>query len=77
MYMNRLLGAFVILLVLVLSINSFAEEYPSQTSAGQTTETQVPSSASPAEEYKFEASEIEKKPYHVGGISNSGLFSMA
>jgi hypothetical protein len=67
MYMNRLLCAFVILLVIVVSISSFAEEYPSQTSAGQTTDTQAPASASPVEEYKFEPSEIEKKPYHVGG----------
>ncbi len=69
MYMNRFLFAFVILVVLVISMSSFAEEFPSQTSSGQTTETQAPASASPGKEpeYKFEASEIEKKPYHVGG----------
>jgi hypothetical protein len=65
--MNRLLYAFVILLVLLVSISSFAEEYPSQTPAGQTTDTQAPASASPVEEYKFEASEFQKKPYHIGG----------
>ena len=67
--MNRLLCAFVILVVLFVSMSSFAEEPPSQTSSGQTTETQAPASGSPGkeQEYKFEASEIEKKPYHVGG----------
>ena len=65
--MNRLLYASVILLFLLVSISSFAEEYPSQSPAGQTTETQAPASAPPAEEYKFEASEIQKKPYHIGG----------
>jgi len=65
--MNRFLCAFVILLFLPFSINSFAEEDPSQSPTGQTTETQAPPSAPPAEEYKFEASEIQKKPYHIGG----------
>jgi hypothetical protein len=67
MYMARLLCAFVILLVVLVSVCSFAEESPSQTSAGQTTETQAPASAPSAQEYKFEPSEIEKKPYHIGG----------
>jgi hypothetical protein len=48
-------------------MRSFAEEQSSQTPAGQTTETQAPASAPSAEEYKFELSEIEKKPYHLGG----------
>ena len=67
--MKRLVCAFVILLVLFVSMSSFAEESPSQPSAGQTTETQAPASSSPGEkqEYKFEPSEIEKKPYHIGG----------
>ena len=67
MYMNRLLCAFVILFVLFNSMSSIAEENPSQTSIGQTAETQASAPASPAEEYKFEPSEIEKKPYHLGG----------
>ena len=65
--MNRVLCAFVIWLVLLISISSFAQESPSQTATGQTTETQAPSSAPSAQEYKFEPSEIEKKPYHIGG----------
>ena len=65
--MNKLLYASVILLFILVSISSFAEEYPSQSPGGQTTETQAPPSAPPAEEYKFEASEIQKKPYHIGG----------
>jgi hypothetical protein len=65
--MNRLLCALVILLVLFVSISSFAEENPTQPPAGQATETQAPAPASSAEEYKFEPSEIEKKPYHIGG----------
>ncbi|MGB7574381.1 MAG: hypothetical protein WBN53_11085, partial [Thermodesulfobacteriota bacterium] len=64
---NRLLCAFVIVLFLLVSINSFADEYPSQNPVGPTTETQPPASVPPAEEYKFEASEIQKKPYHIGG----------
>ena len=65
--MNRLICAFVILLVLFVAMSSFAEEQPSQVPAEQTTETQAPASAPSAPEYKFEASEIEKKPYHLGG----------
>jgi len=65
--MNRLLCAFVILLGLFVSICSSDEEYPSQTPVGKTAETQTSASTSSAQEYKFEPSEIEKKPYHVGG----------
>src|SRR4030043_1402264 len=65
--MNRLLLAFFIVFVLFISTSSFAEENLSQTSAEQTAETQVSAPASTAEEYKFELSEIEKKPYHIGG----------
>ena len=65
--MNRLLFAFVILLLPLISMSSFAEEQSSQAPTGQTTETQVPAPAPSAEEFKFEPSEIEKKPYHVGG----------
>jgi len=67
MYMIRLIYAYVILLFLLVSISSFAEENPSQPLAGQTTETQAPASTPSAQEYKFEPSEIEKKPYHIGG----------
>jgi len=67
MYMNRLLCAFVILLILLISMSSIAEENPSQTSIEQTAETQASAPASTAEEYKFDISEIEKKPYHLGG----------
>jgi hypothetical protein len=48
-------------------MSSFADQNPSQPPVGQTTETQAPASAPSAEEYKFELSEIEKKPYHIGG----------
>jgi len=65
--MNRLLCAFFILFALLISMSSFAEEQSSESPPGQTTETQAPSSAPPSEEFKFEPSEIEKKPYHVGG----------
>ena len=65
--MNRFIYFFIILPLLLVSIRSFAEEYLSQTPAEQTTETGAPASASSAEEYKFEISEIEKKPYHIGG----------
>jgi len=67
MYMNRFLCAFVILLILLISMSSIAEENPSQTSIEQTAETQASAPASTAEEYKFDISEIEKKPYHLGG----------
>jgi hypothetical protein len=66
--MNRLLYAFVVLLFLLVSISSFAEEQSPQAPSRQTTETQAPASAPSGEEYKFEPSEIEKKPYHVGGF---------
>ena len=65
--MNRFLYTSVVLLFFFVSISSFAEENSSQTPAGQTTETEAPASASSTEEYKFELSEIEKKPYHIGG----------
>ena len=65
--MNRFFCTFFILFVLFISTNSFAEENPSQTSVGQTAETQVSAPPSTAEEYKFEPSEIEKKPYQIGG----------
>ena len=55
------------MLFLLVSISSFAEEDSSQNPVGPTTESQPPASAPPAEEYKFEASEIQKKPYHIGG----------
>jgi len=75
---NKLFWAFVILVSVLFSVCSFAEEYPSQSPADQATETQSPASVPPtetqppaptppAEKYKFEVSEIEKKPYHVGG----------
>jgi hypothetical protein len=48
-------------------MSSIGEENPSQTPPGQATETQASAPASTAEEYKFDISEIEKKPYHVGG----------
>lgn len=66
--MNRLLCVFVILLFLLISMSSFADEHSSQAPAGQTAETQAPAAAPSAQEYKFELSEIEKKPYHVGGF---------
>jgi hypothetical protein len=56
----------VVLIVFLLASISFAEEYASENSTERTTDT-APASGSPAEEYKFETSEIEKKPYHVGG----------
>ena len=65
--MNRLRFALATLLILLISFTSSAEEYASQTSNGQTTDTGTSTSASPVGEYKFEPSEIEKKPYHVGG----------
>ena len=65
--MNRLLWVFVMLLVLLVSMSLFAEERSSEAPAGQNAETKTPASAPPAEEYKFEPSEIEKKPYHIGG----------
>ncbi len=65
--MNRLLCIFVTLLVLLISLSSFAEERSSEASGGQNAETQAPASAPSAEEFKFEPSEIEKKPYHIGG----------
>jgi len=48
-------------------MSSIAEENPSQTPFGQAAETQVSAPASTAEEYKFDISEIEKKPYHIAG----------
>ena len=65
--MIRLLCVFVILFFFLISISSFAEEQSPQAPSGQTTETQAPTSAPSAEQYKFEPSEIEKKPYHIGG----------
>src|SRR4030043_1600213 len=65
--MNRFPCIFVILLVLFISMSSIAEENPSQTPFGQAAETQASAPASTAEEYKFDISELEKKPYHVGG----------
>jgi len=50
-------------------MSSIAEENPSQTPFGQAAETQTSAPASTAEEYKFDISEIEKKPYHVGGYA--------
>jgi hypothetical protein len=64
--MKRLLCAFVILLSLLVSISWSAEEQSSE-APGQTTKTQAPASGPSAEEFKFEPSEIEKKPYHIGG----------
>jgi hypothetical protein len=65
--MNRLVWTLVLSLFLLISMSSFAEEGESEAPAGQTTETQTPASAPSAQEYKFEPSEIEKKPYHIGG----------
>jgi hypothetical protein len=65
--MKRFLCTSFVLLFLLVSISSFAEESPSQNPAAETAETQAPASGSSAEEYKFELSEIEKKPYHIGG----------
>ncbi len=48
---------------------SIAEENPSQTPFGQAAETPASAPASTAEEYKFDISEIEKKPYQVGGYA--------
>jgi hypothetical protein len=48
-------------------MSSIAEENPSQTPFGQAAETQTSAPASTPEEYKFDISEIEKKPYHLGG----------
>jgi hypothetical protein len=50
-------------------MSSIAEENPDQTPFGQAAETQASAPASTAEEYKFDISEIEKKPYHVGGYA--------
>jgi hypothetical protein len=65
--MNRLLCAFAILLVLLFSMSSFAEENPSQPPDEQRSKAPAPAPAPSAQEYKFEPSEIEKKPYHLGG----------
>ena len=65
--MSKLPYTLVILLFLLVSMSSFAEENSSQTPASQETEAETPASTPPAEEYKFELSEIEKKPYHIGG----------
>jgi hypothetical protein len=57
----------VMLSLFSVSLSSGAVETPTSSSADPVEQTKASSSTSATEEYKFEASEIEKKPYAVGG----------